>query len=119
MAVTFFIIFLRVPMRAHPYISCSVLVFTLGFAVNALAQSAASESTPSVAAPNGRDLLQSRCAQCHSDAMWRDQRQDAKAWEATLYRMMGRGAVWSADDIVSMASFLGTELGPQVPKIKR
>ena len=51
--------------------------------------------------------------------MWRDQRQDAKAWEATLYRMMGRGAVWSADDIVSMAGFLGNEFGPQVPKIKR
>jgi hypothetical protein len=84
-----------------------------------MAQSVAPEATPSVSAPSGRELLQSKCGQCHTDSMWRDQRQDSKAWEATLYRMMGRGAVWSADDIVSMAGFLGTEFGPQVPKAKR
>jgi hypothetical protein len=95
------------------------MLLMLGVAGHGLAQSAAAESVASSSVPSAKDLLQRNCAQCHNDAMWRDQRQDAKAWEATLYRMMGRGAVWSGDDIVTMATFLGTELGPQVPKIKR
>jgi hypothetical protein len=48
--------------------------------------------------------------------MWRDQRQDARAWEATLYRMVGRGALWSGDEIKTMAAFLGTDFGPSVPR---
>ena len=60
----------------------------------------------------GKDLLFDKCFQCHTDAMWRDQRQDARAWEATLYRMVGRGAIWSGEDIKNMAAFMGTEFGP-------
>jgi len=109
----------RVPVRVHSIVSGLFMLLMLGVAGHGLAQSAAAESVASSAAPSAKDLLQRNCAQCHNDAMWRDQRQDAKAWEATLYRMMGRGAVWSGDDIVTMATFLGTEFGPQVPKIKR
>jgi mono/diheme cytochrome c family protein len=65
----------------------------------------------------GKSLLQSKCAQCHTDSIWRDQRQDARAWEATLYRMMGRGAVWSGSDIHAMASYLATDFGPQSPRV--
>ena len=99
-------------MRVHSIFSGLFMLVMLGVAGHALAQSAAAESIASSAAPSAKDLLQRNCAQCHNDAMWRDQRQDAKA-------MMGRGAVWSGDDIVTMATFLGTEFGPQVPKIKR
>lgn len=67
------------------------------------------------AAP-GKELLLGKCFQCHTDSMWRDQRQDARAWEATLYRMMGRGAVWTGDEIKTMAGYLGTDFGPNAPK---
>jgi hypothetical protein len=56
----------------------------------------------------GKDLLMSKCFQCHSEGMWKDQRQDRRGWEGTLYRMVGRGALWSEDEINAMASYLAT-----------
>jgi hypothetical protein len=65
------------------------------------------------AAPNpGRDLVASKCFQCHTDAMFRDGRQNRRAWEATIYRMVGRGGLWTADEIKLMADYLGEALGP-------
>ncbi len=66
----------------------------------------------------GKTLLLGKCAQCHTDSIWRDQRQDARAWEATLYRMMGRGAVWSGEEIKSMAEYLSIDFGSSVPRAK-
>jgi len=63
----------------------------------------------------GLDLLRSKCFQCHTDAMWRDQRQDTRAWEATLYRMVGRGGLWTTEEIKLMADYLGTDFGPNRP----
>lgn len=88
-------------------------------AAPAAAQQAA--ASPGVATPTppphpARELTISKCFQCHSEAMWRDQRLDARAWEATLYRMLARGAVWSADEIKTMAAFLAADFGPQSPK---
>jgi hypothetical protein len=48
--------------------------------------------------------------------MWRDHRQDRRGWEATLYRMVGRGALWTDDEIKSMADYLGVAFGPQTAK---
>lgn len=79
--------------------------------------STAPNVTSSSDAVQGKTLLQSKCAQCHTDSIWRDQRQDLRAWEATLYRMMGRGAVWSGSDIRAMASYLATDFGPQSPRV--
>jgi cytochrome c5 len=62
--------------------------------------------------PKGAELVAAKCAQCHSSAMWQDQRQDARAWEANLYRMVGRGALWTTEEIKSMAQYLGTDFGP-------
>ena len=62
--------------------------------------------------PTGAELLASKCFQCHTQAMWQDQRQDTRAWEANLYRMVGRGALWSTEEIKSMAEYLGTNFGP-------
>ena len=47
--------------------------------------------------------------------MWMAQRQDRRAWESTLYRMVGRGALWTEDDIRSMAAYLGTAYGKDSP----
>ena len=60
----------------------------------------------------GRALVLSKCFQCHTDAMFRDQRQDRRAWEATVYRMVGRGALWTPEEINQMSDYLGSEFGP-------
>ncbi|HET7364167.1 MAG TPA: hypothetical protein VFJ70_11425 [Burkholderiales bacterium] len=59
----------------------------------------------------GKDVLVSKCFQCHSPNMWMDQRQDRRAWESTLYRMVGRGALWTQDEIKQMADYLGYVYG--------
>ena len=64
-------------------------------------------------APNpGRDAVMSKCFQCHTDAMFRDKRQDRRGWEATIYRMIGRGGLYTPDEIKLMADYLGTDFGP-------
>jgi mono/diheme cytochrome c family protein len=69
-------------------------------------------------APNpGRELVAAKCFQCHTDAMFRDGRQDRRAWEATIYRMVGRGGLWTADEIKSMADYLGDALGTDAKPI--
>lgn len=65
------------------------------------------------AAPNpGRDLVMGKCYQCHTDAMFRDHRQERRGWEATIYRMIGRGGLYAAEEIKLMADYLGTDFGP-------
>ena len=66
------------------------------------------------AQPKGAEILTAKCFQCHTNSMWQDQRQDARAWEATLYRMVGRGALWTTEEIKLMADYLGTDFGPNV-----
>jgi mono/diheme cytochrome c family protein len=82
-----------------------------------LAQDSAPKTTASAAANPGRDLVVGKCLQCHTDTIWRDQRQDARAWEATLYRMVARGAVWTGEDIKIMSNYLATDFGPNSPKV--
>ena len=67
----------------------------------------------------GRDLLLGRCFQCHSDGMWRDHRQDRRGWEGVLYRMVGRGALWTEDEINTMAGYLNAAYGPQSGKVAK
>ena len=85
-----------------PALVCAALVLTV------LPASAQQPATPNP----GRDLVTSKCFQCHTDAMFRDGRQDRRAWEATIYRMVGRGGLWTADEIKLMADYLGEALGP-------
>jgi cytochrome c5 len=61
----------------------------------------------------GRDVLTKKCMQCHQMSMWTALRQDRKAWESTIYRMVGRGALWTQDDIHAMADYLARVRGPQ------
>jgi hypothetical protein len=87
--------------RAHPAL---VLGSLLLLAPPALAQESAAQSP-------GRALVLSKCFQCHNDAMFRDQHQDRRSWEATIYRMVGRGGLWTPQEIRLMADYLGAELG--------
>ena len=68
-------------------------------------------ANPSAANP-GRTMVMSKCFQCHTDAMFRDARQDIRAWEAAIYRMVGRGGLWTPEEIKLMAEYLGSEFGP-------
>jgi hypothetical protein len=76
----------------------------------------AAAQAPTQQAPEhkGLALIREKCFQCHTNAMWRDQRQDARAWKANLYRMVGRGALWTTEEIDQMADYLGTDFGPNV-----
>src|SRR3954462_10698163 len=59
----------------------------------------------------GKEVLVAKCFQCQSPNMWMDQRQDRRAWESTLYRMVGRGALWTEDEIKQMTDYLGNVYG--------
>src|SRR5216683_202739 len=59
----------------------------------------------------GRAVVLSKCFQCHTDAMFRDQRQDRRGWESTIYRMIGRGGLWTSEEINLMADYLGADYG--------
>jgi mono/diheme cytochrome c family protein len=76
-----------------------------------LAQEAKQEAKEAGPQHPGRVVVLSKCFQCHTDAMFRDQRQDRRAWEATVYRMIGRGALWTPEEIKLMADYLGAEYG--------
>ena len=56
----------------------------------------------------GKETLLAKCFQCHSAGMWMDHRQDRRGWESVLYRMVGRGALWTEDEIKAMTDYLGT-----------
>jgi len=54
----------------------------------------------------GKDVLLAKCFQCHAPTMWQDHGQDRRGWESVLYRMVGRGALWTEDEIGTMAGYL-------------
>jgi hypothetical protein len=87
--------------QKYPALALGILLLV---APSALAQESAAQSP-------GRALVLSKCFQCHNEAMFRDQRQDRRSWEATIYRMVGRGGLWTPQEIRLMADYLGTELG--------
>jgi len=68
---------------------------------------------PPAAQHPGRSVVMSKCFQCHTDAMFRDHRADRRGWEAAIYRMVGRGGLWTADEIKLMADYLVSDFGPK------
>ena len=60
---------------------------------------------------SGKELLTRKCFQCHQASMWSSLRQDRKEWEGVLYRMVGRGALWTEAEINAMADFLAQTRG--------
>lgn len=87
----------------------------LAVSATCLAQDQENQTT---AFPNlpGRDVLMGRCLQCHGTGMWKDHRQDRRGWEGVLYRMVGRGALWTEEDIRTMAGYLAAAYGPKPAK---
>jgi cytochrome c5 len=77
------------------------------------AASAAGQPASTLPDGPGKDVLMSRCFQCHGQTMWNDLRQDRRAWEGVLYRMVGRRALWSVEEINAMADYLARVRGPR------
>ena len=61
----------------------------------------------------GKEVLVAKCFQCHAPTMWQDHRQDRRGWESVLYRMVGRGALWTEDEIRTMSDYLAAAYGRQ------
>ena len=93
--------------RLAASVFCLVLVYTWASAApSAAPQTAASQPA------SGKEILTRKCFQCHQASMWTSLRQDRTAWEAVLYRMVGRGALWTEQEISAMADFLAQTRGP-------
>ena len=84
-----------------------VLTLLLGLT---LASPAAAQRAKPAGLPDapGKEVLVAKCFQCHAPTMWQDNRQDRRGWESVLYRMVGRGALWTEDEIRTMAGYLAT-----------
>jgi mono/diheme cytochrome c family protein len=91
-----------------------VLVFSLVSLTTGVDARSAGQAAPAAPAEAaGKEILQRKCFQCHQASMWSSLRQDRRAWEGVLYRMVGRGALWTEDEIRAMADFLGQTRGPK------
>ena len=93
--------------RMSMLLRASALLLCLSVAASARAQEPATppQRTATANSP-GQAILQRKCAQCHAATMWTALRQDRRAWESTLYRMVGRGALWTPEEINAMADYL-------------
>jgi hypothetical protein len=82
-----------------------ILVLLCGFF---LASSAFAQRAKPAGFPDGpgKEVLVAKCFQCHAPTMWQDNRQDRRGWESVLYRMVGRGALWTEEEIKTMAGYL-------------
>jgi cytochrome c5 len=92
--------------------AATLLLIAFLFSAGAHAAPAQTAAPPKLAAePPGKEILTRKCFQCHQASMWSSLRQDRKGWESTLYRMVGRGALWSEGEVTAMADFLAQTRG--------
>ena len=98
--------------RAAALVFCASL-----WAASASASAGGFGETPpqpeAAAAADGKEILTRKCFQCHQASMWTSLRGDRRAWEGVLYRMVGRGALWTEAEINAMAAFLAQTRGPK------
>jgi hypothetical protein len=87
----------------------TVIIFLACLSSSAIAQQ--KPQPPGFPDAPGKETLVAKCFQCHSPGMWLDHRQDRKGWEGTLYRMVGRGALWNEEEIKAMADYLAAVYG--------
>ena len=89
------------------------LILMTGISLSSVALAQRAKPAAAVGFPDGpgKEVLLEKCFQCHTPGMWMDQRQDRRAWESAIYRMIGRGALWTPDEIKQMADYLGNTYG--------
>ena len=100
--------------------AAALVFFAFLWAASASASAGGFGETPqqpqgAAAAPaaDGKEILTRKCFQCHQASMWTSLRGDRRAWEGVLYRMVGRGALWTEAEINAMAAFLAQTRGPK------
>ncbi len=59
----------------------------------------------------GKDLVQTRCAACHTLSRITDSRRTGAEWEQTVQDMVSRGAAVSASEAQTITSYLSTQFG--------
>ncbi len=91
--------------------AATVMVLAFLFVAGMHAAPAQTAAPKPAAEPPGKEILTRKCFQCHQASMWSSLRQDRKGWESTLYRMVGRGALWTEDEVTAMADFLAQTRG--------
>jgi mono/diheme cytochrome c family protein len=91
----------------------SVLAVFLGSLLLSPAALAQRAKPPGFPDAPGKEVLLGKCFQCHAPTMWQDHSQDRRGWESVLYRMVGRGALWTEDEIRTMADYLAAAYGRQ------
>ena len=97
-------------LRTAALIFCFAVTASLAGAVPPVRAQA--PQTPAPVA-SGKDILQRKCFQCHAATMWSSSRGDRRMWLGVLYRMVGRGALWTDEEINAMADFLAQTRGPK------
>ena len=64
------------------------------------------------AEPNGANLLEERCSVCHPSSRPKSKQKTPEQWEATVNRMMGKGAKLSDEEKVALLDFLSKTFKP-------
>jgi len=64
------------------------------------------------ATENGRDLLEQRCSVCHPSARPKAAKKTPEQWEATVTRMIGKGARLTADEKKTLLDYLSNTYKP-------
>ena len=63
-------------------------------------------STPGFSAPDGKAVMESRCAECHSLDRITGKTKDRDAWQVTVNRMIGKGANLNAEEKAALIDYL-------------
>lgn len=63
-------------------------------------------------APDGAQLLEQRCSVCHASSRAKKAKKTAKEWQATVARMMDKGAKLSEQEKKILVDYLATTYKP-------
>jgi len=63
----------------------------------------------------GKILVLSACTTCHTPDLLASQRLTPEQWAGKVTKMQGWGAIVSPADVETMANYLATNFGPEVP----
>ena len=94
-------------------IRTAALIFLLALCASWTAAPRAAAQAAQQPAASGKEILTRKCFQCHQASMWTSVRGDRREWLGVLYRMVGRGALWTEEEINAMATFLAETRAPQ------
>jgi cytochrome c5 len=83
-----------------------LLALAVGFALSTLM------TTEAFAQEDGTALLEARCSVCHPSARPKSKQKTAEQWEATVTRMMGKGAKLTEEEKQILVEYLSKTYKP-------